>query len=152
MNIDLDIATGSDTPEPDSIIAWAHWASGEIDNQPALSEQTELAIRIVNIEEIQSLNAKWRQKDRPTNVLSFPYEPLPGVDLPLLGDIVLCAEVANQEAHEQNKEREHHWAHLIVHSVLHLRGYDHIKESEAEHMEHLERQLLAAHGLANPYE
>lgn len=151
MQIDLQI-DASEAPEPDSIIAWAHWAAGELNGIPALSDDTELSVQVLDATAIQSLNRDYRGKDRPTNVLSFPYDPMPGVELNLLGDVVLCADVINAEAEEQNKNRDHHWAHMVVHSVLHLRGFDHIQDDEAEEMEALERQILAQNGVANPYE
>lgn len=151
MQIDLQI-DAADAPEPDSIIAWAHWAAGELNDTPALAEDTELSVQVLNATAIQALNRDYRGKDQPTNVLSFPYEAMPGVELSLLGDVVLCADVINTEADQQNKLREHHWAHMVVHSVLHLRGYDHIEDDEAEEMEALERQILAQNGVANPYE
>lgn len=151
MQIDLQIEA-AEAPEPDSIIAWAQWASGELNDLPPLDDATELAIQVVDEATIQQLNRDFRNKDKPTNVLSFPYEPMPGIELPLLGDIVLCAPVIAQEAAEQNKPLNDHWAHMLVHGVLHLRGFDHIEDSEAEEMESLERTLLAKHGVSDPYE
>ncbi|MGB0958456.1 MAG: rRNA maturation RNase YbeY, partial [Litorivicinus sp.] len=92
-----------DTPEPDSIIAWAEWASGELDQTPALAADTELSVQLLSEPEMQALNREFRGKDRSTNVLSFPFEAMPGVDVPLLGDIALCPAVIAREAAEQNK-------------------------------------------------
>ncbi|QAU25151.1 rRNA maturation RNase YbeY [Dyella sp. M7H15-1] len=111
----------------------------------------ELAIRIVGTREGRRLNRNYRDKDYATNVLSFPVELPPGVSLPLIGDLAMCAPVVAREAVEQNKLPNHHWAHLTVHGVLHLLGYDHIEDAEAEAMEALETRILAKLGIDNPY-
>nr|WP_221195627.1 rRNA maturation RNase YbeY [Luteibacter sp. Sphag1AF] len=112
----------------------------------------ELAIRIVDAEEGQSLNLQYRGRDYATNVLSFPADLPPGLNLPLIGDLVICAPVVSREAGEQGKPEAHHWAHLTVHGVLHLLGYDHEVEAEADAMEALETKILAGLGISNPYE
>ena len=112
---------------------------------------TELAIRIVGLEEGQALNRDYRGKDYPTNVLSFPAELPPGVALPLIGDLAICAPVVQREAAEQGKSARDHWAHLTVHGVLHLLGHDHLEDAEAEAMEALETRILAGLGIADPY-
>ncbi len=99
----------------------------------------------------RELNQQYRGKDYATNVLSFPFEAPPGVDLGLLGDLVICAGVVEREAREQNKSREAHWAHLVIHGMLHLQGYDHQEPDEAETMENLEVHLLAELGFPDPY-
>ena len=114
-------------------------------------ESAELAIRIVDGEEGRDLNARFRGRDYPTNVLSFPAELPPGVDLPLLGDIVLCAPVIAREAAEQSKPLRAHYAHMVVHGVLHLLGFDHVDSAEAEAMEAEEVGILAGLGIADPY-
>ncbi|RMF19432.1 MAG: rRNA maturation RNase YbeY, partial [Gammaproteobacteria bacterium] len=86
-----------------------------------------------------------------TNVLSFPFENPPGLTLPLLGDIIVCPSVVAREAREQDKPLKHHWAHMIIHGMLHLQGYDHILDDEAEVMENLERQLLTQLDIPDPY-
>ncbi|WP_049621755.1 rRNA maturation RNase YbeY [Frateuria defendens] len=111
----------------------------------------ELSIRLVDAEEGRELNRAYRGKDYATNVLSFPAELPPGVKLPLIGDLAICAPVVAREAAEQGKPARHHWAHLTVHGVLHLLGYDHIVEAEAEAMEALETRILAGLGIADPY-
>ncbi|AHX12285.1 heat-shock protein [Dyella jiangningensis] len=113
---------------------------------------TELSIRIVDAKEGRALNRDYRGKDYATNVLSFPAELPPGINLPLIGDLVICAPVVTREAAEQGKPARHHWAHMTVHGVLHLLGYDHIEDDEAEAMEALETQILAGLGIADPYE
>ena len=112
---------------------------------------TELSIRIVDIAEGRALNRDYRGKDYATNVLSFPAELPPGVSLPLIGDLAICAPVVAREAAEQGKDPRDHWAHMTVHGVLHLLGYDHIQDSEAEAMEALETRILAGLGIADPY-
>jgi probable rRNA maturation factor len=111
----------------------------------------ELAIRIVDTDEGRALNAQYRGKDYATNVLSFPAELPPGIDLPLIGDLVICAPVVAREAAEQGKPAASHWAHMTVHGVLHLLGHDHIVEAEAERMEALETRILAGLGIPDPY-
>lgn len=114
-------------------------------------EDGELSIRIVDAHEGRELNRDYRDKDYATNVLSFPAELPPGVPLPILGDLVLCAPVIAREAQEQGKPLKHHYAHMVVHGVLHLLGHDHMEEAEAEAMETIEREVLASLGIADPY-
>lgn len=119
--------------------------------------EADLAVRIVGEDEGRALNRHYRGKDQPTNVLSFPADiadgvKLPkGVKMPLLGDIVLCAPVVAREAQAQNKPLHAHYAHLTVHGVLHLLGWDHQDEREAQAMEQLEREVLAGLGIDDPY-
>jgi probable rRNA maturation factor len=112
---------------------------------------SELAIRIVDAEEGRALNRDYRGKDYATNVLSFPAELPPELKLPLIGDLAICAPVVVREAAEQGKPVRDHWAHLTVHGVLHLLGYDHLVEAEAQTMETLETRILAGLGIADPY-
>ncbi len=114
-------------------------------------KSAELAIRIVDAEEGRALNRDYRGKDYATNVLSFPVELPPGVVLPLIGDLAICAPVVLREATEQGKLPRDHWAHLTIHGVLHLLGHDHIEDAEAEAMEALETRILAGLGIADPY-
>ena len=111
----------------------------------------DLTIRIVGSAESRSLNRTWRGKDIPTNVLSFPAGEVQGSDAPL-GDLAICVPVVLREATEQGKVCTAHWAHMVVHGVLHLLGYDHIKHCDAELMEACEVEILAQFGYANPYE
>lgn len=119
--------------------------------------QADLAIRIVEEEQGRAFNRHYRGKDAATNVLSFPAEMIEGVHvprgvkLPLMGDLVLCAPVIAREAQEQGKRIQDHYAHLTVHGVLHLLGWDHQDDQDAEAMETLERQILAELGIADPY-
>jgi probable rRNA maturation factor len=112
----------------------------------------ELTIRIVESKESQSLNFQFRQKDKPTNVLSFPFEVPEGIELDLLGDLVICADVVESEAKQQNKGLNEHWAHMVVHGCLHLLGYDHISDDDAEEMESLEIKLLETLRINDPYQ
>lgn len=115
------------------------------------SSDAELCIRVVDEEESQQLNRQYRGKDAPTNVLSFPADIPEELELDILGDLVICAPVVEQEATEQLKPKQAHWAHLVVHGVLHLYGYDHESESEAETMENIEIAILESLGFNNPY-
>ena len=112
---------------------------------------TELSIRLVGVDEGRLLNVQYRGRDYATNVLSFPADLPPGLRLPLIGDLVICAPVVAREAAEQGKTARDHYAHLTVHGVLHLLGYDHEADADAERMEALETRVLAGLGIADPY-
>jgi len=147
IDLDLQIATAAAAlPNEAQFRLWVETALA------GRRDEAELTIRIVDDAESAELNETFRGKQGPTNVLSFPFEAPPGVELPLLGDIVICAPKVVREALEQVKPLEAHWAHLTIHGCLHLLGYDHIEPEEAEAMEALETELLAALGYANPYE
>ncbi|MCB1554146.1 MAG: rRNA maturation RNase YbeY [Xanthomonadales bacterium] len=113
--------------------------------------RADVALRLVGEYEGRSLNRHYRGKDAPTNVLSFPADLPEGVKLPLLGDIVICAPVVQREARLQGKDVRAHFAHLTVHGVLHLLGFDHDDPREADLMENLEREILAGLGFDDPY-
>ncbi len=145
--VDLQLAfEGDDLPDPDSIQCWI--AAALRDER----EQAEVSVRLVDQEESRELNRRYRGRDNPTNVLSFPADLPPELGLPLLGDLVICAPVVKREAGEQNKSEEAHWAHMLVHGTLHLLGYDHIDDTEAEVMETLETRILTDLGYPPPYE
>ena len=110
-----------------------------------------LTVRIVGMAEMVELNETYRHKDGVTNVLSFPFEPPPGIPLSQLGDIIVCAPVVKDEAAQQDKPVMQHWAHMVIHGLLHLLSYDHITEAEAEEMETLEVEILSGLGIPNPY-
>ena len=124
------------------------WATAAVQPQ---SDEVEMTVRIVDEAESHALNLNYRGKDRPTNVLSFPFECPDEVELPLLGDLVICRQVVEREAQEQDKPVMAHWAHMVVHGSLHLLGYDHIEDDEAEEMESLETQIMTGLGFADPY-
>lgn len=111
----------------------------------------ELTIRLVDENESQTLNNEYRHKNKPTNVLSFPFEVPEGIELNLLGDIIICVSVVENEANDQHKPLHDHWAHMVTHGCLHLLGYDHISDEEAEEMESLEIEILKKTGIDNPY-
>lgn len=115
-------------------------------------KKAEVVIRIVDEAESAELNQRYRHKPGPTNVLAFPFEAPNEVTVNLLGDLVICAQVVAREASEQNKLLLSHWAHMVIHGVLHLLGYDHLTEHEAQIMESLEIKLLSQLGYSNPYE
>ncbi|TCJ98410.1 putative rRNA maturation factor [Volucribacter psittacicida] len=114
-------------------------------------DDVEMTIRVVDEEESQYLNGTYRHKDKPTNVLSFPFESPAEVALPLLGDLVICRQVVEREAEQQGKPLLAHWAHMVVHGSLHLLGYDHIEPQDAEEMESLETAIMLQLGFADPY-
>ena len=146
LELDLQIASDNNVlPTQDDFELWVRTALGNT------MTQAELTIRIVDDVESQNLNNTYRGKDKPTNVLSFPFEAPPEIDIPLLGDLIICASVVEREAIQQNKPSQAHWAHMVVHGCLHLLGYDHINDAEAEEMESLETQLIESLGFNNPY-
>lgn len=114
-------------------------------------DDAELTVRIVDEQESAELNEQYRHKNGPTNVLSFPFECPPEVELNLLGDMVICAPVVQREAREQHKQEQAHWAHMVVHGTLHLLGYDHLHQDEAEAMERREISIMEVLGFENPY-
>lgn len=156
--LDLQLATDcADIPKQEDIQLWLDTLL--LHQQIA---QKEITVRIVDEAEIQQLNQQYRGKDKPTNVLSFPFE-MPELSLPIdvqidesismfLGDIVICTQVVKQESLEQNKLLGHHWAHMIIHGTLHLLGYDHIDEQEAQEMEGIEMAILQKLAIDDPYQ
>jgi probable rRNA maturation factor len=138
-------SASEEAPDPQSI---ERWVSAAIDNQ---RDSTELSIRIVDTEEGQALNEQFRGSTGATNVLSFPFENESPEPLPLIGDIVICAPLVLKEASEQNKTLHAHWAHMIIHGVLHLLGYDHQNETDANLMESLETEIMQGLGFPPPY-
>lgn len=132
-------------PDQQQIQLWVDTALTDYD------QDTEIVVRIVDEQESAELNEQYRHKSGPTNILSFPVDLPEGIELDLLGDLVICAPVVEKEALEQGKILEHHWAHIIVHGVLHLLGYDHIDDDEAELMENKEIAILNKLQINNPY-
>lgn len=147
MIIDLQIACEQESGLP-TAQQIEQWATAAVQPQ---SDEVEMTVRIVDEAESHELNLNYRGKDRPTNVLSFPFECPDEVELPLLGDLVICRQVVEREAQEQEKPLMAHWAHMVVHGSLHLLGYDHIEDDEAEEMESLETQIMTGLGFADPY-
>jgi metalloprotein, YbeY/UPF0054 family len=154
--IRLDVSVGYALPRAGlpAAVSFRRWVAAALDGR---IREADLAIRIVDAKEGRALNRHYRGKDYATNVLSFPAEvaegvKLPkGVKMPLLGDLVLCAPVIAREAREQGKPLNAHYAHLTVHGALHLLGWDHEDECDAECMEKLEREILAGLGIDDPY-
>jgi len=148
MTIILDIqsaSTSEDTPDEQSI---KRWVGAVIDSNQG---DTELIVRIVDEPEGKLLNETYRGASGATNVLSFPFENQTPEALPLIGDIVVCAPIVEREAQQQNKDLNAHWAHMIIHGVLHLLGYDHQNDSEAAVMEGLETEIMQKLGFPPPY-
>ena len=149
VQLDIQMAISEDEAEPPSTQQLQHWV------ELALADRTqdaELTIRIVDEPEITELNRQYRRKDGPTNVLSFPFESDIELETPLLGDLVICAPVVAREASEQQKSLQAHWAHMVIHGTLHLLGYDHLTETQANEMESREITILQQLGFSNPYE
>jgi probable rRNA maturation factor len=146
--LNLSLESASAAPAQPGEAELARWAAAALKGR---RESAELCIRIVDEQESAELNSRYRGKEGPTNVLSFPADLPAGVPVPLLGDLVICAPVVAREAREQGKPAETHWAHLVVHGCLHLLGFDHETEAEAAEMESLERDILAGMGYPDPY-
>lgn len=152
MRPELDLQMAVASPSEHGVPAaedFQRWVRAALEGR---CDQAQLTVRVVDEVEGRELNETYRLKQGPTNVLSFPFDAPPGLDLPLLGDVVICAPVVRREAIEQHKEPDAHWAHMVVHGCLHLLGYDHIDSADAELMESLETEILAGLGYAEPYE
>ncbi len=150
MGIIVEIQNATDITNIPSQQQFQLWLTKALSHLP---NENEVCIRIVDKHEITELNAHYRQKSKPTNILSFPQE-LPDsltLDITPLGDMIICAEVVQQEAKKQGKPEIAHWAHLTIHGALHLIGHDHMKKEEAAIMEQLEINTLQELGYANPY-
>ena len=148
LMINLLIAVSSEQI-PDKNI-FQLWAEASADACACVIQ--DLTFRVTDMNESAELNSRYRNRGSATNVLSFPIEDPPGVDTEILGDLVICAPLVQREADEQHKSVEAHWAHLLVHGVLHLCGYDHIDAVQAEEMEALETRILTGLGYSPPYD
>jgi probable rRNA maturation factor len=148
MTIHVDVQRAAQLPGPADALLQG-WVESALKGR---REAAEMTIRLVDEAESAELNQTYRHKQGPTNVLSFPFDVPQGMQMDLLGDLVICAAVVEREAAEQHKRSEAHWAHMVVHGTLHLLGYDHIDTQEAEAMEALEISILKNMGFANPYE
>ena len=148
MNIvDIQIESQSkQLPSTDQFQAWVDTVLVHDD------EDSDVVIRIVDEAEMIQFNQQYRQKEGTTNILSFPFDAPDEVETTLLGDLLICAPVIENEALLQNKKLAHHWSHIVIHGVLHLLGYDHINDDEAKEMEALEIKMLSTIGIANPYQ
>jgi probable rRNA maturation factor len=150
VEVEVQFALEDATLPPPS--AFRIWAAAALADYP---DDAQMTIRITDETESRQLNSEYRGRDKPTNVLSFPFEPPQGVPLEQighhLGDLVICAPVVEREAAQQNKTPAAHWAHMVVHGVLHLRGFDHEDEAEAQRMEDREREVLDGLGFSDPY-
>ena len=148
IQFDVSVSYGVPRAGVPSATSFRKWAAAAAEGRIL---RADLAIRVVGTKEGRSLNHHYRGKDYATNVLSFPADLPEGVQVPLLGDVVICAPVVAKEAKEQKKPVLSHYAHLTIHGVLHLLGLDHDDPREAEAMELIERELLADLGYADPY-
>ena len=149
VTIEMSVSENLDAEEgdvPDAALV-QQWA----DKACLCDDQVITSVQIVSQDEMRELNNTWRAENRPTNVLSFPMQSPDEVDLKILGDLALCADVINTEARQQHKTAQAHWAHMVVHGMLHLQGYDHIDEQQADEMEALEIRILNQLGFDNPY-
>lgn len=147
IHVDVDNACEADDVPSDEL--FLYWSTCALEG---LRAQAEIAIRIVDETESAALNTQYRQKTSATNVLSFPSDLPEDCIPPILGDLAICAAVVAREAHEQQKPLLAHWAHMVIHGVLHLSGFDHIDDSEAEIMETREVAILKTLGFADPYQ
>ena len=151
MNVDVQVASdAAGIPASEDIRDWVERAVQAVNP----GRDADVSVRIVDEQEMQALNRSYRDQDKPTNVLAFPASDagfVPPGEVPLLGDIVVCAGVVAREADEQGKPPGHHWSHMLVHGTLHLLGHDHVTDSQAQAMEALERRILDSLGIADPY-
>ena len=146
ITLDLQLACDFDNlPSFEQFELWANSALAE------LKPDAELTIRISESTESQQLNHEYRGKNKPTNVLSFPFDAPPGIELPLIGDLIICPDIVKAESIEQEKTFHDHFAHMVIHGCLHLMGYDHIDEEDALEMETLEKNVLAKLDISDPY-
>ena len=147
MRAEIEIqraSTANNLPRDSDFQRWASAALLDI-------EKTSVVIRLVDPAESRQLNNDYRGVDKPTNVLSFPFEAPAEIADEFLGDMIICAPVVEQEARQQNKPLKAHWAHMVTHGMLHLQGYDHQNDPQAEEMERLEGEILATLGFPDPY-
>lgn len=150
VTVDIQCASEEPVPEEDDLRRWITAAlSGRI---PADKPHPEVSLRLVDREEMAQHNKTYRGASGPTNVLSFPAQLPTELNLPLLGDIVICVPIVREQAAAQHKSWDAHWAHMVVHGTLHLLGYDHTQEEDANAMEALETAILAKLDYPCPYQ
>ncbi len=145
----LDFQVVSQSKSIPSIDQFQSWIDVVLNDE---SRDSEIVVRIIDEAEMTQFNEQYRDKQGPTNILSFPFDVPEGIESDLLGDLLICAPIIEKESLQQNKIVDHHWAHMIVHGVLHLLGYDHIDKCDAEEMEALEIKILRKIKIKNPYE
>jgi probable rRNA maturation factor len=148
LQVDIQSASTEPTPDEDDIRGWI---TAALETAQYGRDEAEISLRLVDTAEMTGLNQNYRGKAGPTNVLSFPSDLPAELELPLLGDIAICVPVVRSEAASQGKSLEAHWAHMAVHGTLHLLGYDHILEQEAEAMEAMESTILTKLNYPCPY-
>jgi probable rRNA maturation factor len=150
VKLDLDLQVACEAPGLPDAQRLRAWAAAALAGRCAVAE---LTIRVVDEAEGTQLNQRYRGQPGPTNVLSFPFDPPPGLPpQDFIGDLVICAPLVAREAQEQGKPEDAHWAHLVVHGTLHLLGYDHLTDPDATEMEAMETVILAGLGFPSPYE
>ncbi|QBJ63261.1 rRNA maturation RNase YbeY [Pseudoalteromonas sp. DL-6] len=148
MKTELDLQIACEFDNLPSLEQFAMWADKVLSQY---RDESELTIVISDEAQSQQLNNDYRGKNKPTNVLSFEFEAPPGIDIPLVGDLIICPAIVLAEAQEQEKSFHDHFAHMVIHGCLHLLGFDHIKSEDALEMESIEKQLLAELNIADPY-
>lgn len=149
LDYQINVTTTTELPSAEQM---QHWVSAAVSAASTELDAAELTILIVDRDEGLQLNKAYRGRDYATNVLSFPFDAPVQLPIPLLGDLVICADVVAEEAQQQHKALLDHWTHMVIHGTLHLLGYDHIQDDEAEQMEQLERDILASLNIADPYQ
>lgn len=152
ISVDLQIACRVESaPREAEVHSWLERAYQA--GSPDDSRQCDVLVRIVDEDESRHLNSQFRKQNKATNVLAFPAAAsgLPNGEIDLLGDLVICGPLVEQEAEDQGKSPASHWGHLLIHGMLHLLGYDHENASQAAEMETVERKILAERGIEDPY-
>jgi probable rRNA maturation factor len=149
MAFQIDIENNSQSQQIPAATDIERWILAALNSQNIT--EAEVSVYLVDEAESQELNSQYRGKDKPTNVLSFPADLPEEIEIPLLGDLVVCAPVVEREAQEQGKTLSAHWAHMLVHGSLHLLGFDHIEDAEADEMEALETTIITGLGFPEPY-
>jgi probable rRNA maturation factor len=148
VTVEVSISDDVDADDPDipDDNSFQHWVESA-----CLANDAVASLQVVSRDEIQQLNKTYRGKDEPTNVLSFPMQLPDEIDYKVLGDLALCVDVIEEEAKSQGKTSDAHWAHMVIHGMLHLQGYDHVKDKDADVMEAMEIDVLQKLGFENPY-
>lgn len=151
MELELDLDIADNLQQVPTEEQFRGWITKALSAGGYSKDSVELSVMVVSETVSQTLNDQYRGKNKPTNVLSFPAEIPEFVESELIGDMVICAPLVQKEAEQQNKSMQDHWAHLTVHGCLHLLGFDHIEDADAEQMEAIEIKVLQQLGIANPY-